>query len=308
MKPWMWAVIFSAVTGLLNYVLYKLAAKFGNFLGRKLFKRDGGGILGVWFFIWIGLLLMTIVCMIAMVIKGFDTELFIGVIAVAALFTAMTIAAVFLSRRAKARAAADEEFEAMEDYKNHQPDLRVYVEKIIRDWDPVGLTSDAPEDTYQAEIDVIEKILKEDPESDFSLMTKIMYVFGGHKGRKLFENRIDECRSVAQRLLHAEQYRPDVEVSFSFNGTRQSPAADGYRPPHELIRGNLTSGIQHYYNKQTVEADGTAEGTINFLKPEFYPKTLWIGKEIPFYDDCKIAGTATVRLIFNPVLDRDGNG
>lgn len=305
MKPFMWVIIFAAVTGLLNYVLNKLAAKFGNFLGRKLFKRDGGGImLAVLFFWWIISLLVMIAGVILLAIKGFDTTGFIFVIVCAVLFTAMTIAAVFLSRRAKARAAADEEFEAMEDYKNHQPDLRVYVEKIIRNWDPVGSTEDA----YRSEIDETEAFLTNNHVTEFSLMHEILRIFGERYGKDLFENRVAECRHVAQRLIHAYQYCPDVEVSFSFNGIRQSPVADGYRPPHELIDGHLTSGIHRYYCKQAVNPDGTAEGTIRFLTPEFCPRSLWVGKEIPFYDDGKIVGTATVRLIFNPVLDHDGNG
>lgn len=302
MKPFMWVIIFAAVTWLINYALYNLFERFGKFLGRKLFGRDGGGgFLGVLFFLWTVLLLGTIACVIVLAIKGFDTELFIGTIAVSALFAGMTLAAVFLSRRAKARAAADEEFEVKEDYKNQQTDLRVYVVKIIRDWDPVGSTKDA----YRSEIAETEAFLTNDHVTEFSLMHEILRIFGERYGKDLFENRVAECRHVAQRLIHAYQYCPDVEVSFSFNGTRQSPAADGYRPSHELIDGDLTSGIHRYYCKQEVDPDGTAEGTIRFLTPEFYPRSLWVGKEIPFYDDGKIVGTATVRLIFNPVLDRD---
>ena len=33
------------------------------------------------------------------------------------------------------------------------------------------------------------------------------------------------------------EQEPDVEVLFEFNGTRKTPAADGYRP-HHLITDN----------------------------------------------------------------------
>ena len=38
---------------------------------------------------------------------------------------------------------------------------------------------------------------------------------------------------------------PDVEVIFEFNGTRQNPAYDGYRPAHLVTDNYLTTGIHH---------------------------------------------------------------
>ena len=46
----------------------------------------------------------------------------------------------------------------------------------------------------------------------------------------------------------------------------------------------------------------TVLGTITFITPEVYPKTLWIGKEIGIYEGGRMVGTALITKIFNPVL------
>lgn len=96
---------------------------------------------------------------------------------------------------------------------------------------------------------------------------------------------------------------PDIEVVFEFNGTRQHPAFDGYRPAHLVRDDYLTTGVHHYYNVDKVASDGTAKGTITFLSPEYYPNGLWVGKRIRIQEGAKVIGYATVMKIFNPVLD-----
>lgn len=95
---------------------------------------------------------------------------------------------------------------------------------------------------------------------------------------------------------------PDVEVVFDFNGTRATPATNGYRPSH-LITGNyLTTGIHNYYQVDSVPPNGTAKGTITFLTPEAYPHSLWIEKKINIQEGARIVGYATITKIFNPLL------
>ena len=96
---------------------------------------------------------------------------------------------------------------------------------------------------------------------------------------------------------------PDVEVVFEFNGVRENPAADGYRPAHMVKSGYLTTGIHHYYDADIVAPDGTAKGTITFLSPEVYPACLWVGKKISMQEGDKIVGYATIMKIFNPILN-----
>lgn len=95
---------------------------------------------------------------------------------------------------------------------------------------------------------------------------------------------------------------PDVEVLFEFNGTRKSPVADGYRPDHLITDNYLTCGLHHYYDVQTVPANGIAEGTITFISPDAYPRCLWVGKKINIQEGARIVGYATILKVFNPVL------
>ncbi len=95
---------------------------------------------------------------------------------------------------------------------------------------------------------------------------------------------------------------PDVEAFFEFNGTRKTPAADGYRPAHLVVDNYLTTGVHHYYAVDSVPPNGTAKGTITFLSPEAYPHCLWIGKKINIQEGAHIVGYATITKIFNPLL------
>ncbi len=94
----------------------------------------------------------------------------------------------------------------------------------------------------------------------------------------------------------------DVEVLFEFIGTRQHPAADGYRPDHLVMDNYLTTGVHHYYDVQTVSSNGTAKGTITFITPEAYPHCLWVGKKINIQEGNRIVGYATILKVLNPVL------
>ena len=67
----------------------------------------------------------------------------------------------------------------------------------------------------------------------------------------------------------------------------------------------LTTGVHHYYEADTVAPNGTTKGTITFIMPEAYPKSLWIGKKINIQEGARIVGYATVLKIFNSVLLSD---
>ena len=103
------------------------------------------------------------------------------------------------------------------------------------------------------------------------------------------------------------EQEPDVEALFEFNGTRNNPAADGYRPQHLVTDNYLTTGVHHYYEVQTVSPNGTAKGTITFITPEAYSHCLWVGKKLNIQEGERIVGYATVLKIFNPVLLKEDN-
>lgn len=95
---------------------------------------------------------------------------------------------------------------------------------------------------------------------------------------------------------------PDVEVIFEFNGTRKRAVFDGYRPAHLVTDNYLTTGVHHYYDVDSVPPNGTVKGTITFISPEAYPRSLWIGKKINIQEGAHIVGYATITDIYNPIL------
>lgn len=95
---------------------------------------------------------------------------------------------------------------------------------------------------------------------------------------------------------------PDVSVLFQFNGTRRTPAANGYHPMHLIREGELTTGVHHYEGCACVPPDGTAKGTITFIAPEAYPHCLHTGMTIPFQEGRRVIGQATILSILNPLL------
>ncbi len=97
---------------------------------------------------------------------------------------------------------------------------------------------------------------------------------------------------------------PDIEVGFEFNGERKGYIFSGYRPAHLITECYLTTGIHHYYGSGIVPPNGTAEGTITFLTPEAYPHCLWIGKRIVIQEGERVVGYATVKHIYNKLLEK----
>ena len=92
----------------------------------------------------------------------------------------------------------------------------------------------------------------------------------------------------------------DIEVSFRFKDGRKP--IEGYRPSHLIDEKNFTTGVHHYYDK--IEGTDELIGTIEFIAPEYYPGSLWIGKTIDMFDGSKKIGSATVRKIFNSILEQ----
>ena len=52
--------------------------------------------------------------------------------------------------------------------------------------------------------------------------------------------------------------------------------------------------------------DEIVRGTITFITPPYYPKCLWVGKEIEIIDGYTI-GYAAIEKIMNPILDANSD-
>ncbi len=91
----------------------------------------------------------------------------------------------------------------------------------------------------------------------------------------------------------------DIEANFYYYNSRKF--SEGFRPAHMISEGELTTGVHHYYDSSS---DKNLSGTIEFIAPEYYPHTLWIGKRIDMYDGSENIGYVEVTNIFNKILEK----
>lgn len=96
--------------------------------------------------------------------------------------------------------------------------------------------------------------------------------------------------------------KPDVRANITLTG--RDFVLSGYRPAH-LIGEYLTTGVQQYFHVQKLERYKTAEGTITFISPEFYPNSLYEGMKIEFYEGSRVIGYAEILEIHNDILKEE---
>ncbi len=102
-------------------------------------------------------------------------------------------------------------------------------------------------------------------------------------------------------VISCGEEKPDVEAVFEFVDFRKDNVYEGYRPAHLVCGSYLSTGVHSYYNLDECSKE-KLKGTITFLNPEAYPKSMWIGKEIEIYEGSRFVGYATITDILNPIL------
>lgn len=106
-----------------------------------------------------------------------------------------------------------------------------------------------------------------------------------------------------RKIIPLKNRLPDVEAIIENTRDSENPFANGYCPAHLIKDDYLTTGIHKYYDCDSLHHNKTTVGTITFITPEEYPKCLWIGKKIPFYEGRLMTGYATIIKILNKVLE-----
>ena len=114
-----------------------------------------------------------------------------------------------------------------------------------------------------------------------------------------FVGKLRREKSGTEGEIVMVNIKPDIRAKITL--TQERPVYSGYRPAH-LIGDYLTTGVQEYFNTDILKSGETAEGTITFLSPEHYPRTLKVGMRLVFQDGSKIAGYAEILEIYNEIL------
>jgi len=110
---------------------------------------------------------------------------------------------------------------------------------------------------------------------------------------------------IRQAFLDRVIVYPSVDVRFEFNHQRQTPVKDGYRADHRFDERHIAIGVHHYQGVSQVSPGESAFGTISFVAPEYYPHSLYEGKEIFIQEGEKIVGSATVIKVNSPILKKE---
>jgi elongation factor Tu len=97
----------------------------------------------------------------------------------------------------------------------------------------------------------------------------------------------------------------DAEVMFHLLATelggKDRPIMSGYRPAYAIKEDYWTSTNHEFLDAPELEPGTAGRAQVWFLSPEVYPKSLWIGREIPVAEGSRVVGKAIVVAIFNPL-------
>lgn len=114
---------------------------------------------------------------------------------------------------------------------------------------------------------------------------------------------IPESHRLGILLLPRRYWKPDISVTFCFNGTKESRVKNGYHPNHRIGDRLYDTGV-HYYEGGTDASDGTVKGTISFYHPDDYPHSLAVGMKLRIQEDDRIIGYAKIDRILNKKLQQ----
>ena len=94
----------------------------------------------------------------------------------------------------------------------------------------------------------------------------------------------------------------NVSLLTSEDGGRKKPIHNAYRGAHLIKEDYLTSASLDFVDVEILQPGDSAKAFVNYLSPEVYPKSLWIGKEMNIQEGGRLVGKATILEIYNETL------
>ena len=96
----------------------------------------------------------------------------------------------------------------------------------------------------------------------------------------------------------------DIKAKVQNLRKSKSYFSNGYSPAFQVTDNYSTSGRITLINQDKLNYHETADAYIQFLTPEVYPNTMWIGRVLYFTEGNLITGSAVVKEIYNPILKK----
>ena len=101
-----------------------------------------------------------------------------------------------------------------------------------------------------------------------------------------------------------EEHDALVEVTLlkTEQGGRESPIFCGYRGCHLIKEDYLTSSSMKFINDEMISPSDTRLALVQYITPEVYPASLWVGKKMNLQEGSKVIGYTVVKEVYNNTL------
>ena len=83
---------------------------------------------------------------------------------------------------------------------------------------------------------------------------------------------------------------------------RETNIFSGYRPAHLIRDDYLTTGMHEYVDCESIKSGEFAMGYIQFISPEVYPRTLYPGRIVEFFEGRRKTGEIEIFEVYNNIL------
>ncbi len=112
-------------------------------------------------------------------------------------------------------------------------------------------------------------------------------------------------RTAREKITPIDLNNPDAVVTVTNTRYSKNSFGKNYRGCCAIKEDYLTSLCFQTIDGNEMVYEQPHRCNVNFLTPEVYPYTLWIGRKIELYEGKYHVGTMMVEEIKNAILDRD---
>lgn len=112
-------------------------------------------------------------------------------------------------------------------------------------------------------------------------------------------------RPAREKITPIDLNNPDAVVTVTNTRHSKNPFGKNYRCCCSIQEDYLTSLCFQTLDGKDMLYEQPHRCFVNFLTPNVYPYTLWIGRKIELYEGRFHVGTMVVEEIKNPILDRN---
>ena len=115
----------------------------------------------------------------------------------------------------------------------------------------------------------------------------------------------DLIRKVKKKVIPIDLSKPDAVVLVTNERCSKTPFGKKYWGCCAIKEDYQTSVCFQTVDGNDMVYEQPSRCYVNFITPNIYPHTLWIGREIELYEGKLLVGTMVIEEIKNSILDRN---